>query len=170
MTSGGSRSARSCPVFGAAVASDGLRDHSPHLHSRHPGLSMCLTSCARPASARRLPRLRRYKMGDGYAAFWRHAHKSEPIVVYSVILGVLGACPALPPFSPPPPGPASGDHGQQALAAECPGHRKSSVCGRMEREVSCCAQGWSRPRAGLEHTQTAGTAWTGTHWPQHYYY
>jgi hypothetical protein len=162
MTSGGSRSARSCPVFGAAVASDGLRDHSPHLHSRHRGLSMCLTSCARPASARRLPRLRRYKMGDGYAAFWRHAHKSEPIVVYSVILGVLGACPALPPLPAPPLGPASGGipiTGSRRLQQSAPGIARLASAGAQRKK--CCAVHRVAhvrlcDRAGLEHTQTAG--------------
>jgi len=94
MTSGGSRAARSRPVIGAAVASDRLWAHTPHLHSRH-------SLCASPPAALCLFLVRRYKMGDGYAAFWRHAHKSEPIVVYSVILGVLGACPALPPLPTP---------------------------------------------------------------------
>ena len=31
-----------------------------------------------------------YKMGDGYVAFWKHAHRTEPIVVYSVILAAMG--------------------------------------------------------------------------------
>jgi len=31
-----------------------------------------------------------FKMGDGVVAFWKHAHKTEPIVVYSVILGFSG--------------------------------------------------------------------------------
>ena len=34
-----------------------------------------------------------YKMGDGFFAFWKFAHKTEPVVVYSVVLGVAGTCP-----------------------------------------------------------------------------
>jgi hypothetical protein len=51
MTSGGSRAARSRPVIGAAVASDRLWAHTPHLHSGPhaapalASLSLCLTSC-----------------------------------------------------------------------------------------------------------------------------
>lgn len=68
-------------------------------------------------------------MGDGYAAFWRHAHKSEPIVVYSVILGVLGACPALPPL-PTPHWLRTGIFPSRAGGAggRVPGYRKSGVC------------------------------------------
>ena len=32
-----------------------------------------------------------YKMGDGVFAFWKFAHKSEPIAVYSVLLGFAGS-------------------------------------------------------------------------------
>ena len=44
-----------------------------------------------------------YKMGDGVFAFWKFAHKSEPIAVYSVLLGFAGSrtspllCRPLPP-------------------------------------------------------------------------
>jgi len=31
-----------------------------------------------------------FKMGDGVFAFWKYAHKTEPVVVYSVILGFAG--------------------------------------------------------------------------------
>lgn len=31
-----------------------------------------------------------FKMGDGVFAFWKFAHRTEPVVVYSVILGFAG--------------------------------------------------------------------------------
>ena len=63
---------------------------------------------------------RRFKMGDGTLAFWKFAHKSEPIVVYSVILGVLGSGPPprLAPTSRPAGAPLLVDTG----APGDPGH------------------------------------------------
>jgi len=42
-----------------------------------------------------------FKMGDGVFAFWKFAHKSEPVVVYSVILGAVGIYLALAACTPP---------------------------------------------------------------------
>ena len=45
-----------------------------------------------------------FKMGDGIVAFWKFAHRTEPVVVYSVALGILGRAFFLfPTLSLPPP-------------------------------------------------------------------
>jgi len=46
-----------------------------------------------------------FKMGDGVIAFWKFAHRTEPVVVYSVALGFLGAssAPLLQCARPRPP-------------------------------------------------------------------
>ena len=41
-----------------------------------------------------------FKMGDGVFAFWRFAHRTEPVVVYSVVLGFLGTFAPLQPQLP----------------------------------------------------------------------
>ena len=54
-----------------------------------------------------------YKMGDGVFAFWKFAHKSEPIAVYSVLLGFAGSrtSPLLCRPHPPPLSQARPHHG-----------------------------------------------------------
>lgn len=49
-----------------------------------------------------------FKMGDGVVAFWKYAHRTEPVVVYSVALGFAGA-------SSPPPLPRDPPTTSQAL-------------------------------------------------------
>jgi hypothetical protein len=97
-----------------------------------------------------------FKMGDGVIAFWKFAHRTEPVVVYSVALGFLGAssAPLLQCARPRPP-----PHGAPAVLLPLetpgvPGTADGPSAPSSEDQAHCARTGASllaapaRPRGG----------------------